>query len=526
MTRKVACVEPTQSLAAAAAVMATRKIRHLPVVKGGVLVGLLSQRDLLAARPSELELRRLGGISELELREPVSHAMTSRVFAVSADAPALEVARVLAWRRFGCAPVIDQDDHLIGIVTEADFLELAADALHRQPPIQVRALMQRDLVTSGADRPLADAEADMILRRVRHLPVIDDARRLIGLVSHRDVLRWRASVLESGGFRPDQRVADAMTREVMTVTPATAAEEAARIMLRHGFGSTPVVEDGRAVGIVTATDFLELLGRAGLVDEPRLTWNDLRVRVYMSSPLRRVAPDAPIEVAAELLGHDDTTCLAVVDGGRIAGLVTRSDLVEGAGPALKTLLPHDPSPVALRMTRGLIQVEASAPLVDACRAMIEHEVHQVVVVERGEPIGTLSRWDAIAAVRDLELASPIGEVATPITFTVGSREPIRAARSFLELADVSTVLVMEGRFPVGVFGKREAIRARDAAAGSAVCWAMNRAVLVLPADLALHHAAAQMLATGAQLVVVMRDGLAAGVLTATNFAEVLARPAA
>lgn len=527
MSRKVACVEVTQSLGAAAAAMATRRIRHLPVVKAGRLVGLLSQRDLLAARPGEVELRRSGGTSELELREPVSHAMTSRVYAVTPDTAALEVAGVLALRGFGCAPVIDRDGAVIGIVTETDFLELAAASFHRQPPLPVRALMRRDLVTARPGRPLAEAEADMILHRVRHLPVVDDAERLIGLVTHRDVLRWRASVLEGGdAFRSDLRVADVMTRQVVTVTPATTAEEVARIMLRHSFGATPVVEDGRAVGIVTTTDFLDLLARAALVDEPRLSPRDLPVRVYMSSPLRSVAANDPIEVAAELLGRDDTGCLVVLEQGRVAGLVTRSDLVDGAGPALDTLLPRDPSPVSSRMTRGVVQVDASDTLVEACRAMIEREVHQVTVLERGEPIGTLSRWDAIAAVRDLALASPLGEVTTPITFTVGSREPIHAARSFLEAADVSAVLVLEDRFPVGLFGKRETIRARDAAPGSAVGLAMSRALVTLPADMPLHHAAAQMLATGAQLVVVMKDGLPAGVVTATNFTEVLARAAA
>jgi CBS domain-containing protein len=154
--------------------------------------------------------------------------------------------------------------------------------------------------------------------------------------------------------------------------------------------------------------------------------------------------------------------------------------------------------------------------------MIEREVHQVVVVEDGLPVGTLSRWDAIAAARDLRLELPIGDLTTPVSFIVGSEEPVSVARAFLEAADVSTVLVMDGRFPVGVFGKREAIRARDAAPGSAVGWAMNRAVLVLSADLPLHHAAAQMMATGAHLVVVVRDGLQAGVVTATNFTELFA----
>ena len=249
---------------------------------------------------------------------------------------------------------------------------------------------------------------------------------------------------------------------------------------------------------------------------------ELQVSSYMSSTIRTVGPDEPLEAAAEPLSRDGTSCLLVMEDGRAVGLLTRSDLVDEAGPAEETLLPPDPAPIASRMTRGVVQVEADASLAEACRTMIEREVHQVVVVEDGRPIGILSRWDAIAAARDLRLESPIGDLTTPVSFVVGSEEPLRVARAFLDAADVSTVLVMDGRFPVGVFGKREAIRARNAAPESAVGWAMNRAVLVVAADLPLHHAAAQMLATGAHLVVVLRDGLQAGVVTATDFAVLFA----
>ena len=241
------------------------------------------------------------------------------------------------------------------------------------------------------------------------------------------------------------------------------------------------------------------------------------------SALQTVAPDDLLEVGAEPLSQDETSCLVMEDDD-IAGLVTRTDLVEEAGPSQVTLLPSDPAEkIASRMTRGVVQVDADAPLIDACRAMIEREVHQVVVVEDGAPIGILSRWDVIAAARDLRLESPLGAFATQVAFTLDCQESLGTARAFLEAADVSTILVMDGRFPVGAFGKREAIRARDAAPESAVGQAMSRAVLVLPADTPLHHAAAQMLATGSHLITVLRDGPQGGVLTATDFTELLAR---
>src|SRR6185295_17091005 len=108
-------------------------------------------------------------------------------------------------------------------------------------------------VTTRADRPLAEAGAEMIRRRVRHMPVIDDDERLIGLVTHRDVLRWRSSVVDArDSFPPDLLARDAMSRSVVCVTQATTAETAARLMLGHGFGCVPVVDGDRLIGIVTA----------------------------------------------------------------------------------------------------------------------------------------------------------------------------------------------------------------------------------------------------------------------------------
>jgi len=248
---------------------------------------------------------------------------------------------------------------------------------------------------------------------------------------------------------------------------------------------------------------------------------EVPVHDYMSPHICTVAPHESLEAAAEPLSRSDTSCLVVMEDDRVVGLLTRSDLVDEADPAGDTLLPADPAPIASRMSRGVVQVDAATSVADACRTMIEREVHQVVVVEGGRPVGILSRWDAIGAARDLRLETPIGELTTPVSFILGSDEPVGTARAFLEAADVGTILVMDGRFPVGVFGKREAIRARDMQPGAAVAGSMNRAVLVLPADLPLHHAAAQMMATGAHLVVVLREGLQAGVVTATNVAELL-----
>ena len=129
--------------------------------------------------------------------------------------------------------------------------------------VRVRDLMTTTVVTLFAEQTLPLAEDIMRYKHLRHLPVVDDARRLVGLVSHRDILRAQISGLV--GFTPEQRrarqdhvkISQIMTRDVWTTTPDTQADRAGTLLLDHSFGCLPVTEpDGTLVGIVTERDFL------------------------------------------------------------------------------------------------------------------------------------------------------------------------------------------------------------------------------------------------------------------------------
>jgi len=125
------------------------------------------------------------------------------------------------------------------------------------------------VVTLFAEQTLPVAEDIMRFKHLRHLPVVDDVQRLVGLVSHRDILRAQVSSLV--GFTASERraredhvrVSHIMTRDVWTATPDTLASTAGTLLLDHAFGCLPVVDvDRRLVGIVTERDFLKLAVKA------------------------------------------------------------------------------------------------------------------------------------------------------------------------------------------------------------------------------------------------------------------------
>jgi CBS domain-containing membrane protein len=103
----------------------------------------------------------------------------------------------------------------------------------------------------------------MRLNRIRHLPVVDHDGRLIGLVTHRDVLAASSSSLmvpaeeERVRLLDLARAADVMETHVSIALPVDPAADAGERMIRHKIGCLPVVEtSGRLAGIVTEEDFL------------------------------------------------------------------------------------------------------------------------------------------------------------------------------------------------------------------------------------------------------------------------------
>lgn len=125
-------------------------------------------------------------------------------------------------------------------------------------------------VTITADTPITDALRVMRQNQVRRLPVLDREGAMVGIVSEKDLLyaspspATSLSIHEMHYLLSRLLVSELMTTDVITVTPDTPVEEAARIMADHKIGGLPVIQEGKLVGIITETDvftvLLEMLG--------------------------------------------------------------------------------------------------------------------------------------------------------------------------------------------------------------------------------------------------------------------------
>ena len=131
--------------------------------------------------------------------------------------------------------------------------------------LHVRDVMSRDVHTVKRNDELAIADALMKQERVRHLPVLDEDGRVCAVVSQRDLFRGALLRALGYGARAEDLmlrqvpVKDTMSSEIHTTTPDMLVADAARLMIDRRVGCLPVIENERLVGIVTETDFVELV---------------------------------------------------------------------------------------------------------------------------------------------------------------------------------------------------------------------------------------------------------------------------
>jgi len=134
--------------------------------------------------------------------------------------------------------------------------------------LRVRDFMTPNVVTVRPDDTIAKAYELMLDNRFRHLVVVDRDGDLIGLLTHRDLLRH--ALIERTGLPLSLqrnvmrriRVEEVMTSEVETAEPGQWLQEVALVMFENKYGCLPVVEGTRVVGILTEADFVRFFALA------------------------------------------------------------------------------------------------------------------------------------------------------------------------------------------------------------------------------------------------------------------------
>lgn len=197
MEREVVTLQREDRLDLAGDVMRLGRIRHMPVLQGSQLVGIVSNRDLLAASLSSAFEIEQSNRREFQRSVEVKEVMTQDVDTVGPDDRADEAGRRMLRRQIGCLPVVDARGHLLGLLTESDLLAAALGVGSRG----------EDAATGTAQAHAFEAELEQ-LQRVR-----DELRLQLHLGKAEATELWE---------KLEHRLAEAETR---VKTLATRAEE-------------------------------------------------------------------------------------------------------------------------------------------------------------------------------------------------------------------------------------------------------------------------------------------------------------
>ena len=120
--------------------------------------------------------------------------------------------------------------------------------------MQVKDIMKTNLFTLYESETISDAQDVMILERIRHIPVVNSSFKLVGLITHRDLIRALTRKQESC---PVKLI---MKKNVVVVDLSIPLRDVIKIMITNKYGCLPVVNDsGKLVGIVTEIDLLKVL---------------------------------------------------------------------------------------------------------------------------------------------------------------------------------------------------------------------------------------------------------------------------
>ncbi len=124
MTRDLQVIAPSTSLLDAQRLMGVKRIRSLPVVQDGVLVGIVTRTDLLSAAPSPVATQGRMAVAEQVLSAPIRFIMTSMPMTVQQKASVTVAARMMLENKIHSLPVMDDRQEMVGIITESDLFRM------------------------------------------------------------------------------------------------------------------------------------------------------------------------------------------------------------------------------------------------------------------------------------------------------------------------------------------------------------------------------------------------------------------
>ncbi|WP_082429466.1 CBS domain-containing protein [Pseudanabaena sp. 'Roaring Creek'] len=251
--------------------------------------------------------------------------------------------------------LVQQDSSLVGILTTRDVVKLTSQGIDFQNA-KVGDFMTSPLITMPR-RSVGDIFAALFLFRryqIRHLPLVDDSDRLLGVISHEGIQH----ILRPANLLRFRRVADIMTTQVIHAPLETSVLQLAHLMAEHRVSCVVIaqLEEGipRPVGIVTERDIVQF-------HSFQIDLATTQAQTVMSTPLFLLSPEDSLWTAHEEMKKRRIGRMVVSwDWGRGLGIVTQTSL-------LKIFDPMEMYGVIENMQQTILQFQGEPRNADNCK---------------------------------------------------------------------------------------------------------------------------------------------------------------
>ena len=266
--RDVVQIPPTMTIMGAVKTMVKYRFRRLPVSDPGTnrLMGVVTVMDVVnflggGEKAQIIENKHRGNLLSA-INEEISSIMEEDVIALHEGDSINEVIQMMLKGNVSGFPIVNDENKVIGIVSERDFISLVANIITGK---KVADFMSHDVVSVRPDTRVEDAARVMILNDFRRLPIVREGI-MIGVVTTSDIVNYLGSgevfeKLVTGDMHEALGVPiKVIAREVpINVEPDLDLGEAAELMIAREVNVLPVIVDGALTGIITERDLLSAI---------------------------------------------------------------------------------------------------------------------------------------------------------------------------------------------------------------------------------------------------------------------------
>ncbi|MCW5206171.1 CBS domain-containing protein [Desulfobulbus sp. F5] len=257
----------------------------------------------------------------------LAQLMTSPVITASPDTPLPALLELMEQEHISAVVLTDDEGHPVGMVTERDITRNAAQDRLRSD-LTGATLMTDSLVTASAETGYREAFQQMVVSRARHLVVVNQAGRAVGMVTETNFLHS----LGLEYFVDLSTIKELVARQVVALKPTDSVHLALEQMHRHSISCVPITEHGKPVGILTERDVIRL-------SLQRLDFYHTRLETVMSQPVCAVSEQTTLPDVVNILRMQRIRRLIIVDEhGLLTGILTETDLLKGLQSKYSRLL--------------------------------------------------------------------------------------------------------------------------------------------------------------------------------------------